>query len=253
MTSDPSAPFSASAAHRAALRQLRFIWIPAEAGAPAVDPWQPFGTPDPLGDLAAIAGTRDEAALRRLYAETMHLLPAFVAAAAAGLPPGRYTLAPDDVERLRAFMPGAAFVADGDDFDDDPAASAESGVADDGSFEYTADHGLVLPQLAWETAHADGQSDDAPLAPEDVRPAGVDRGAEDEEDGPTWPVPIGNPKRPYGDMTSCEIDIAGALGIPVAPGPTPFPEPVLARLTALHHSTPAALRVLVQHGQQQSR
>lgn len=167
-----------SAQRLAAMRRLRFIWLPVEAGAPAVDPWQPFGSPDALEDLSAVAGTRDEAALQRLYCEVMNGLPRFVAAAAARLAPGCYALDEADVERLQEFM-----------FDEDP------GVGEDGSFEYAAEHAVALPRLNWKVLDGTGVVSRRPLTPDQVAPNEDGDGDEDR----TWPVVAVSAKRPYGD------------------------------------------------------
>lgn len=201
-THEPGA--GASAQHLAALRQLRFIWMPVETGAPAVDPWEPFGSPDAMDDLAAITGTRDGAALRQFYAETMTLLPRFVAVAAVRLAPGRYVLDKADVEHLQDFMP-----------------DADPGVDENGNFGYTTKHMAALPRLNWEVLHATGSVSQDPLKPDQVEPSEAEE--EDKDGGRTWPVMAVSVKRPYGDKTG-----SGSL--------------------ALHHTVPAALRVVVLHG-----
>ena len=226
--------FTASKQQMAALRQLRFVWMPVEAGAPVVDPFQPFGSPDPGADLAAFSSEAGEAALRQLYCDAMNLLPDFVRAAAPRLAPGRYALDGADTERLREFMP-----------------SDQPGVGEDGSFDYTAEHAAVLPLLVWRSFDAAGRQGWEPLEPGQIGLGEAGRAGTDGDDDRTWPVVGADCKRPYGDMTCFELDMADALGIPQGggEGDSPLPQPVLDRLQKLHDSTPAALRALVLHGQ----
>lgn len=208
----------------AALRRLRFAYAMMETGGPAVDPLTPFGSSDPLADLSAVAPGADEAALRRLYVEAMDLLPRFVRAAAPRLAPGRYALPAEDAARLR----------------DGPFASEHTGLGPDGGFDYTAEHAVILPLLCWGM---EGTPDSGPLTPDAILPTDIG-----DPDGPAWPGPIVDGKRPYGTSSYPEVEMAEALGLPVAAGDSPLTEEVAARLLALHHTTPAALRVLVLHG-----
>lgn len=68
--------------------------------------------------------------------------------------------------------------------------------------------------------------------------------------GAAWPALAVDPKRPYGDMTNVESDMADALDLPVAAGGTRrgSPPEVEARSAALHRTMLAALRVLVRYG-----
>jgi hypothetical protein len=216
-----------------AMRLLHFIWVPIESGAPAVDPYRPFGSPDPWTDLAALAGTADEAALRGLYCGVMNELPTFVRAAAAKLAPGRYALDAESAARLRGFMPS-----------DNP------GVVGDDGFEYTAEHAAVLPRMAWRFCDAQGELVWDPFEPGQIEPAEDEWLLKEGGDPRTWPVMAVSDKRPYGERSYFELDMADALGIPQSGGEggEPLPEAVLAQLGALHHTTATALRVVVLHG-----
>ena len=182
---------SITPAQLAAIRRLRFVFAAnVEDGAPTVDPWRPFGSADPLADLAAATGIKDAAALRRLYAEVMGRLPLFCAR--AQLAPGQYrvdgTLVEVSREQLR-----------------------------------------LVAALAWQ----------APDFDDGITP----------EDG-AWPVASVDFKRPYGDMTYFEADMADALEIPVgadSQGRAHLPDGVVAYLDALHRSMATTLQAVVRY------
>ena len=63
-----------------------------------------------------------------------------------------------------------------------------------------------------------------------------------------WPVASVDFKRPYGDMTYFEADMASALGLPVgvdAQGRADLPDDTVTRLDALHHTMARVLRAFV--------
>ena len=175
----------------AGIRALRFVFVDGvEAGAPAVDAFRPFGSPDPLADLAAVTGTAGDAALRTLYARVMRRVPVFCAN--AQLPPGSY-------------------------------------VVDGAQIQVTAEQLSLVAALAWDTEDLDGA-----ILPQ----AGA------------WPVAAVDVKRPYGDMSFFEADMAEAIGLPVGHDPqgqAQLPDAVIARLDALHRSMATVLRAFVSH------
>lgn len=120
-----------NACSREALRRLCFTWVPFEAGAPTLDPLAPFGSPDPLADLAQLDASggpcsTDPDRVRRLYVEALNALLAFVTAAAPRLTPGRYQFDAADAAHLRAT---ATLLADLE-------LSFDPGVIDDDGFLY---------------------------------------------------------------------------------------------------------------------
>jgi len=209
---------SLSEKHIACIRQLRFLWIDAEAGAPSVDPEAPFGSDEALRDLAEISGEKDEAALERLYIEVMNGLREF--AATAQLAPGRYVLPAPIATQLTKFM----------------AAPEDAGLDQNGGFLFEAEHGKLIAALRWVV-----MTDRMSFEP---IPIGADL-----QNGGFWLVTSANCKRPYGDMTCCELDMADVLGLPVDKSGDEYQiKPELdERLNALHRRMHIALQVFVRH------
>lgn len=178
-------------AELASIRQLRFIFVDDdEAGAPAVNPRRPFGSPDPLADLAAATGVQGDAVLRVLFAQVMQHLPGFCSKAL--LRPGRY------------------------DVDGEQVAVSSEQIR-------------LVPALVWNV-------------PDSLDGVASRNGA--------WPVAFVDFKRPYGDLTYFEADMASALGLPVAmdsQGQADLPEDTVTRLDALHRTMARVMRAFVLH------
>ena len=201
----------------AGIRRLHFLFFDGEAGTPLVDPEAPFGSRDALADLADLAGRDGDA--RALYAAIMANLPAFCAR--ARLTPGRYALTPARVAAINATLPR----------DVPPAAR-------DGMFVFTREHAVLIPVLRWQTMDGDFSWDMA-----------IDQGHLPPSPGNAWPVALVTPKRPYGDFTFFEADMARALGIPHgknARGEAELPKALIDRLYRLHGEMTAAVQVFVQ-------
>jgi hypothetical protein len=210
---------SLSPRHIACIRQLRFLWIDAEAGAPSVDPEAPFGSNEALRDLAEITGETDEAALERLYIEVMNGLREF--ASTARLAPGRYVLPAPIVQLLQRFH-----------------EAEEAGIDEHGGFQFEAEHGKLIAALRWVV-----MTDRVSFEPIAIGACLCNGGL--------WLVTSANFKRPYGDMTYCELDMAEILGLPVDKSGDEYriaPE-LDERLNALHQRMHIALQVFVQHAQ----
>jgi hypothetical protein len=214
-----SPPKLLSPKHIASIRQLRFFWLSGEAGAPCVDPEAPFGTNDALRDLAEITGEKDGAILQRLYVEVMNGIEEF--AATAQLAPGHYMLPEPIVAHLKQLM-------------DEPD---HAGIDEHGGFMFTAEHAKLIPALRW------GVYDERGFHFDPIKIGG--RLREDEY----WLVTGGNMKRPYGDMTSFELDMADILGQPVDKSGREYRiSPDLEeRLYLLHSQMHVALQVFVRH------
>jgi hypothetical protein len=201
-----------SAEHLSCIRSLRFIWIPnVESGGPAVDVEAPFGSPDAYGDLAKIAPGRNRSELKQLYADVMNRIPAFTKT--AKLEPGSYILSQPIVLRLREFMTGG-----------------NAGIRADGSFDFTDEHRKLIGALRWWYIESNGFSftfdhNDLP------------------DTGP-WRVATVNFKRPFGDMTYFEIDMAQTLGIDLKPNSK---DPEEDRLFGLYQQMHVALQVFVMN------
>jgi hypothetical protein len=216
---DPESPaVTITPKHIAALRKLRFAWnTQIESGGPVVDPLAPYGSEDLAADLGPILGTRDRVAIARFHREVSALL--FWALENGELAAGQYRLAHLDnaamERRLRRELAGlpperiAAIVAD------------LPRLEPDGYFRFTDQHRRLLhalrlewpnPGILWIVA------------------------------GSGYPVPAVHFKRPFGDMTTFEIDMAAILDLPQPSGER-F-DPVLNRL---YWEMWPALQTFVEH------
>lgn len=208
-------------AHLGLLRRARLTWDGAERGAPMLDPDRPYGRADLLAQLAEVFGTDDADELGRRHVEMY-----FVVARAlrhATLAPGRYALtnvAPADV---RIALRGYGELS-GDDL----------GLDADGQVNLTEDHLRLLRgiEIRWPSEYECG----------------------DRLDGGRYPAAAADPKRPYGDFTFIEVDMARILGeLPPAPqqGPAvfePSPEQAL-RLQRLHWQMLGAMQVFLERAE----
>jgi hypothetical protein len=195
---EPSVP-TITPKHVQALRKLRFAWNTAiESGGPIVDPLRPYGSENLAADLGPILGSRDKVAIARFHREVASLL--IWALKNGELAAGDYRLAhlnnASMEERLRREL--ARYPAL-------PSERVEAIVAEvprldpDGRFHFTELHRRLLhelrlewprPQVMWIVA------------------------------GSGYPAPVIHFKRPFGDMSAFEIDMAAILGLPSARGDT---------------------------------
>jgi len=177
-----------SAKHIAALRRLRFAWnTQIESGGPVVDPWTPYGSESMADDLGPIIGTRDPVAIARFHREVSTVL--IEALRNCDLPDGQYRLSHLDnaqmAQRLRRDLAGL------------PTERIEAVVAQlprlnpDGYFHFTDQHRRLLRELRFEW-------------PDQQIMWIVARSG--------YPVPAVHFKRPFGDMTAFDIDMANILG-----------------------------------------
>lgn len=200
--------------HLSCIRRLRFIWVPnVESGGPSVDFEAPFGSPNAYADLAKVAPAKSRPELKHLYAEVMKRLPVFTET--AKLEPGSYVLPQPVVTRLKRSM------ADGD-----------TGIKEDGSFYFTAEHAKLIAAIKWWYNEPSRFSFifNLSLDPQDWVGG--------------WRVATVNFKRPFGDMTYFEIDMARALGVDLKPNSK---DPEEDRLFALYRQMHVALQVFVMH------
>jgi len=207
--------------HLKAIRKLRFIWDPAvESGGPIVDPYRPYGSTVIADDLAPILGTRDEVAVAAFHVEVASALS--WALKNGELEPGRYPLAHltnAEMERaLRWELRGLPAERIGAIVQELPRLDP------DATFLFTREHLLLIRHLRF------GWPDTNMLAIFDHR---------------GWtPVPIVNYKRPFGDMTAFEIDMASILGLP---RPPLADTPVDRQLWALYWDMWPALQTFAEH------
>lgn len=207
----PSDTLAYTGQHAALMRLLRVCWMPVESGAPAVDFEQPLlGGTDTLAIVRKALKTTDDALAIRRLAEVCRLVPRYVAAIGT-LPPGRY---PVPAEMKEAF-----------DF-------PESGVDAQGGFHLRKAHLTLLRAAVWREVNA--RSLQAVL----------------REGERFWPMPYIDGKRPYGDASYYQVDMARLLGKPYpmdAKGYAVADPAKDARLERLHYEMLAALQVFLAH------
>lgn len=194
--------------HARLMRGLGVIWIPLESGAPGIEFEHPLGGKDTIATAMTLLDTSDRSLATRRLAEVCRLVPAYVRDI-GGLAPGRYALPP---QRREAF-----------DFPD-------SGVDAQGRFELRREHLTLLRAANWREA-GPGELD-----------------AVLREGDAFWPMPFIDGKRPYGDSSYYQIDMARLLGkpYPVGADGRAITDPATdARLEKLHWQTAAALQVLL--------
>jgi hypothetical protein len=191
-------PLKPKPAHIAALRKLRFGWDPVvESGAPGVDARSPYGGVNIVDDLAPIAGTRSAAALARFHVEVGRAL--LWALESASLPEGRYPVEALTNASMNAFLRRTL-----------PADQASKVLAEappldpDGTFAFSEDHRRLLRRLRLEWYMDESH----------VREPGAVFAVVALSGTQGWPQLMANPKRPFGDMTSFDLDMAEILGLP---------------------------------------
>ncbi|OWV80596.1 hypothetical protein ATY78_07900 [Rhizobium sp. R635] len=188
---DPEDPaLTITPQHIEALRKLQFAWSTSiESGGPVVNPLAPYGSDDLAADLGPIIGTSDRIVIARFHREVSTLLT--WALANCGLADGQYHLDHLDnatmQRRLRNDLAGL------------PGARINSYLAEmprlepDGYFQFTRQHLQLLHHLSFEWPDSRIISTVA---------------------GEGYPAPVVNFKRPFGDMSAFEIDMAAILGQP---------------------------------------
>jgi hypothetical protein len=206
--------------HVEALRKMRFAWDSLiESGGPVVDPFAPYGSTSMAADLAPIIGTRDRSAVARFHREVSEVL--IWALENCPLEPGQYRLAhltnASMEQRLRQDLDGLA------------AARIEEIIAElprlepDGYFRFTDHHRRLLQHLRFEWPDADFLW----VAVRNIW---------------GYSAPTVHFKRPFGDMTAFDYDMADILERP-HPGPGQR-DPLLERL---YQEMWPALQTFVEH------
>ncbi|MGV0805909.1 hypothetical protein [Mycolicibacterium setense] len=207
--------FEITPRHIDLLRQMRFGWDGAERGAPMLDPKQPYGRPDLLKQLGETFETDDDADLARRHVEMFFVLSRALKHGA--LEPGRHPLRNISADDVRRAMRGYG------------VTDTDLGLDADGQVAITADHLQLLRDI-------------------DIRwPSTSD--CEDRFAAGEYPAAAGDPKRPYGDFTFIEVDMARILGVlPPADDTGVFePSPELAdRLQRLHWQMLVAMQVFAE-------
>lgn len=214
-------PFDITATHLGLLRRARLAWEGAERGAPMLDPDRPYGRSDLLAQLGEVFGTDDPDVQALRHIEMYATMARFVRHAT--LDPGRYPLVNIEPADVRVALRGYGELSDED-----------LGLAGDGTVAVTADHLALLRgiDIRWPSEYENG----------------------DRLDDGRFPAATGDPKRPYGDYTFIEIDMARLLGeLPPPPidGPAVFePSPEqAARLQRLHWQMLATMQVFLERAE----
>lgn len=213
-------PFQPTERHLQAIRKLKFTWsLMIESGGPLVDPNAPFGDSPLRETLSGIIGTTSDKALGAFQAEVVHTL---VWALRNGtLPVGRYSIAPLTSarmrEEIRAQLKGF------------PEERIESvlrevpSLSPDETFSFTADHQILVKHLRF-TSFKNYEAFSSYFG--------------------RAVVAMINFKRPFGDMTAFEYEMADLLG-----RPQPETEAELRALGQLYWDMWPALQAFVQHAQ----
>lgn len=220
-----SGPFEVTATHLALLRQMRLAWDGAERGAPMLDPARPYGRADIMAQLADVFATDDADTLARRHVEMLFVLARTLRHGT--LRPGRYTLRNLDADDVCAALTGYGV--------DEGLGDADLGLDGDGAVVVTEEHLKLLRgiEIRW--------------------PSQWD--AEERLEDGTYPAPTADSKRPYGDYTHIEVDMARILGcLPPAPDdgtPAVFnPEPALsAHLQRLHWQMLGVMQAFVENAE----
>lgn len=205
-----------TAAHLRLLRTARLGWDGAERGAPMLDPDRPYGRADLLAQLAEVFGTEDADELGRRHVEMYFVLAR--ALRHGTLAPGRYPLTNLQPAEVRSALRGYGELS-GDD----------AGLDGDGQVIVTEDHLQLLRaiEIRWPSEYECG----------------------DRLDAGRYPAAAADPKRPYGDYTFIEVDMARILGaLPPVSGSAVFePGPELAyRLQRLHWQMLGTMQVFLE-------
>jgi hypothetical protein len=215
-----SEPLAPDSRHLAAIRKLRFTWDNlVESGGPTVDPLRPYGSRDMTRDLGPIIGTRSTEAVATFHIEVARALS--WALENGVLPEGRYPLAHLDNTAIEGAM-----LRGTDQLSEAQIAAIRSEIPKlepDRSFLFTATHRALLKHLRF----------DWPL-PSLIFPRNGGQ-----------VVPAVNFKRPFGDMSAFDIDMAEILGLPRPADNGKF-DPAL---WALYTEMLPALQVFVEHAE----
>ncbi|MDV3129851.1 hypothetical protein M1247_33440 [Mycobacterium sp. 21AC1] len=215
--------FEITKSHISLLRQARFAWDGVERGGPMLDSERPYGRRDLLAQLVEVFGSDDADDLARRHVEMYFVLAR--ALKHGTLAPGRYALGnlcPADVrDAMRGY--------DGDD----GVTDVDLGIDSDGRVTLTDDH-LRLARAM------------------DIRWPSSSR-CQDHLDMGGYPAAAADPKRPYGDFTFIEVDMARILGVlppRSASDEAGIFEPgtdLAHRLQRLHWQMLVTMQVFVEH------
>ena len=206
--------------HLLLIRQLHVNWVPEESGAPGIDPVQPLWSSSANVNTSTEADSALRIALHILQTTDRTLATRLLAevcllipefVASATLPAGNYSL---------------------------PSSFAQPQQHTSASqpFQFLPAHQLLLNAAQWREVSSDS----------------IDDVLNDEDPSQSlWPMPYIDGKRPYGNRSYYQIDMAELLGQPYAKdaqGRYILPPEKDEALKQLHLQTQAALQVLFMHG-----
>lgn len=205
-----------TSAHLGLLRTARLAWDGAERGAPMLDPDRPYGRADLLAQLGEVFGTDDAHELGRRHIEMYCVLAR--ALRHGTLAPGRYPLRNLQPAAVRSALRGYGELSDDD-----------VGLDGDGQAIVTENHLQLLRaiEIRWPSEYE----------------------CRDRLDAGRYPAAAADAKRPYGDYTFIEVDMARILGeLPPVSGSAVFePGPELQhRLQRLHWQMLATMQVFLE-------
>lgn len=106
--------------------------------------------------------------------------------------------------------------------------------AEDVDIDFTAEHAKLIPAIRWAAIDANDLTDELTPGPDPSIPGGG------------WQIRSINFKRPFGDMTYFQLDMAEILGIPTAGELSPESE---EHLNQVYDELHQALQVFVVHAQ----
>ncbi|WP_423380077.1 hypothetical protein [Burkholderia sp. LMG 32019] len=198
--------------HVALMRRLQVMWLPIESGAPGIVPESPLTGSGATIDLAKAILETDDDVLAIRTLAELGHVVPEFVTVAGTLSPGQYVI-PEALRKAFDFP--------------------ESGVDPSGRFEFRAEHLAILRGTIWRTL--DDYSIDAVLEEDDF-----------------WPLSYIDGKRPYGECTYFQIDMAELLGEPYrfdAERDLIEDAEKDARLERLHYETLAALQVFLMHAE----
>jgi hypothetical protein len=185
------------------VREMVVSWNIAEVGAPTIDPEIPIGYGNFLDNLAKIAGVTDKDVVLSLFQESNQFLEEYLQV--AELQPGRYTY-PNLLSSRKHDITIDILL-------DTNPTQAKSQVI---TFDFTEQHRVLLQAacIRWEDWNEEGEG--------------------------LYPTPAIDPKRPYGDRTFYELDMADALGMDYSEQLDPY-------FQTLHFEMQSALQVFLKY------
>lgn len=215
-------PFAVTAQHIELIRRLRLHWDSAETGAPASDPKRPYGDADTLKVIASVSDAKTIEDQARWHTDSLLALKHL--SRHGRLEPGDYALRNITAAEIVAQM-------DGLEQDGETISEVMLGFTSDGKFWVTADHIAVIRVLQFQWTF------------EDEAEGRLGRGA--------WPGPGLDAKRPYGDLSYYQADLAHILERPteMTNGEKSLAPNVEAEMTRLHWQMFPALQAFIEHAE----